>query len=252
MLLGYAIPMDVITPPSKICSKCAIVKPLTEFHIERRALDSRASACKKCNNATHAVWAAENAEAIKARATAFRRRNAERINADKKAHYIVHKEQILARNRAWRQANPEIVAAQKADYARRNPQVSRESGLRYRLRNLEHERTRSREKERRKSIPNRLKRYGLTHQEFRALIGRQRGCCPGCLRDLLTLPEKKGFHVDHCHTTGKVRGLLCGQCNISLGQAKDNPAVLRRLAGYLDFHAGAVSALPVLDYLSGL
>ena len=40
--------------------------------------------------------------------------------------------------------------------------------------------------------------------------------------------------VDHCHETGKVRGVLCGSCNIMLGKAYDDPAVLRNAAAYLE------------------
>lgn len=40
-------------------------------------------------------------------------------------------------------------------------------------------------------------------------------------------------HIDHCHETKKVRGLLCGRCNYLLGVAQDNPLVLARAALYL-------------------
>lgn len=40
--------------------------------------------------------------------------------------------------------------------------------------------------------------------------------------------------VDHDHTTGKVRGLLCGACNTALGKMRDSPEQLRRAADYLE------------------
>ena len=46
--------------------------------------------------------------------------------------------------------------------------------------------------------------------------------------------KNKSLHIDHCHVTGKVRGVLCPECNHMLGKAKDNPVLLRRAADYLE------------------
>lgn len=54
-------------------------------------------------------------------------------------------------------------------------------------------------------------RYGITQQEIEALLAKQNGKCCLCDKQL----EK--FTVDHCHNTGRVRGLLCHRCNIRLG-----------------------------------
>lgn len=45
------------------------------------------------------------------------------------------------------------------------------------------------------------------------------------------------MHIDHCHKSGKIRGILCSGCNVALGQVQDNPATLRSLANYLEKHA---------------
>ncbi|MEW1645803.1 endonuclease VII domain-containing protein [Streptomyces sp. NPDC091219] len=76
-----------------------------------------------------------------------------------------------------------------------------------------------------------LKRqYGITEAERDELIASQGGVCCICLA---VVPE----HVDHCHNTGRVRGVLCFSCNAALGQFKDRPDVIRRAATYLEGNA---------------
>ena len=55
-----------------------------------------------------------------------------------------------------------------------------------------------------------------------------------CLICQAELDSKSRRHIDHCHTTGAVRGILCSTCNKGLGQFKDNPKLLRRAAKYLE------------------
>ncbi|WLW56308.1 endonuclease VII domain-containing protein [Streptomyces sp. YU58] len=73
-----------------------------------------------------------------------------------------------------------------------------------------------------------LKRhYGITEAERDELIASQGGVCCICLA---AVPE----HVDHCHKTGRVRGVLCFSCNAALGQFKDRPDAIRRAAAYVE------------------
>lgn len=76
------------------------------------------------------------------------------------------------------------------------------------------------------------KKYGISAAAYRALFDSQAGRCAVCRK----LPGKKRLSVDHCHATGLVRGLLCGNCNFSIGYAKDDPEILRGLADYLERH----------------
>ncbi|MYQ48144.1 recombination endonuclease VII [Streptomyces sp. SID4985] len=76
-----------------------------------------------------------------------------------------------------------------------------------------------------------LKRnYGLSESERDALIAAQGGVCCICL-------SAPPAHVDHCHETGRVRGVLCFSCNAALGQFKDRPDAIRRAAEYVEGNA---------------
>lgn len=76
-----------------------------------------------------------------------------------------------------------------------------------------------------------IKRYGITLEEYNSLLVSQDFCCAICRKHVSTL--KVRLHVDHCHTTLKVRGLLCFNCNNALGRFKDNPDILQNAIDYI-------------------
>lgn len=79
-----------------------------------------------------------------------------------------------------------------------------------------------------------LKRnYGITIEDFRAMRQRQGYRCAICGRHEDAI-KPKGLRVDHDHATGKVRGLLCHGCNLSLGHFGDSPEILIRASQYLE------------------
>jgi len=78
---------------------------------------------------------------------------------------------------------------------------------------------------------SRQKKYGVAPAEYQGLLDKQDGVCAICLRSPNTL--SRPLAVDHDHSTGLVRGLLCSNCNTLLGLADDNPNVLERAWLYL-------------------
>jgi len=76
--------------------------------------------------------------------------------------------------------------------------------------------------------------YGLTLDQYHAIVERQGERCAVCRK--VIAPMGRDTHIDHDHTTGKVRGLLCSECNLGLGKFKDRPDVLRAAATYLERH----------------
>jgi hypothetical protein len=73
--------------------------------------------------------------------------------------------------------------------------------------------------------------YGLLPEQYRALVDRQNGVCAICGQPP---PEDKSLHIDHCHDTEAIRGLLCFSCNTSIGHFGEDPARLRAAAHYLE------------------
>lgn len=78
----------------------------------------------------------------------------------------------------------------------------------------------------------RVRRYEITFTEYKDLLETQKGLCKICQSS----NNGKTLHIDHDHVTGKVRGLLCNQCNVGLGSFRDNPELLQGAIEYLTTH----------------
>ena len=80
-----------------------------------------------------------------------------------------------------------------------------------------------------------LNTYGVTQESYSHMYKVQKGCCAIC-----GVEEKnthlKRLYVDHSHTTGKIRELLCHNCNSSLGQLKESIDTLKKMINYIEKH----------------
>ena len=84
-----------------------------------------------------------------------------------------------------------------------------------------------------------FKKYGITYDEYDKMLAAQNGVCCICLKDDPKgrwKSSSRGFCVDHDHSTGIIRGLLCNTCNQGLGNYYDSSELLRRAADYKDLH----------------
>jgi len=78
------------------------------------------------------------------------------------------------------------------------------------------------------------RRYGITQQDYEVMIAEQNNQCAICNTTEPGGRHNRGyFVVDHCHTTGKVRKLLCNNCNTALGLVGDNTHILQSMIEYL-------------------
>lgn len=118
--------------------------------------------------------------------------------------HLAHPGYAHAKSRAWDQSNPEKVKAKVNRWRAENPDKRR--------------------------AQNRKALYGITQVDYDRMLEKQAGLCAICHGP----PVGKPFLlVDHCHTTGKVRGLLCQSCNVGMGHFRDDPGRLEAAAMYL-------------------
>lgn len=74
------------------------------------------------------------------------------------------------------------------------------------------------------------KLYGISVEDYHHMLEQQGGKCAICAQP----DEGRALAVDHCHTTGRVRGLLCLACNTAIGKLRDDPELIRRAAEYIE------------------
>ena len=116
----------------------------------------------------------------------------------------------LARKRKWAQVHPKEVREDRHNWYEKNKdKVSQDR------------------RSRTKANPARRWNRLISTEEFQAVVTEQAGRCAICGDGVKLL-------VDHDHATGQLRGLLCNGCNCALGFMRDNPAILRKAAEYLE------------------
>lgn len=81
------------------------------------------------------------------------------------------------------------------------------------------------------AINSRFRKFGITEDDYNQMFMSQDGKCSICKRHQNDL--KRSLAVDHCHRTGRIRGLLCGSCNSAIGYMKDDIIILESAIEYL-------------------
>lgn len=92
----------------------------------------------------------------------------------------------------------------------------------------------------RKQIKNAYykKNYGITYDEFLSMYEASGGHCTICGADIIHKGRNthKRAVLDHCHKTGKIRGILCHMCNSSIGLMREDKELVMKVYKYLEFH----------------
>lgn len=160
-----------------------------------------------------------------------------------KAYYQRNKKTLNENRRVWAETNKEKIARQRREYRLANYDRVREQEKKSREKNIEKHRVDSRERMRRRraECPEKYSyqsrkshhknKYGMTLQDREQLLKNQGNVCAVCG---VGYSGAREWHIDHNHSTGYVRGLLCSHCNLMLGHSKDSPRILRAAAEYIE------------------
>lgn len=124
--------------------------------------------------------------------------------------YTRERYESLSKSRRWALRNPEKQKTASTRWVADNPEKRRQTSRNYFLK----------------------RDYGITQADYDRMLEEQDGKCAGCGTDTPT-GKWKVFAVDHCHHTGKVRGLLCNECNRGMGLLKDSAEIMQSLINYL-------------------
>jgi hypothetical protein len=153
----------------------------------------------------------------------WRDNNKEEINKKAREKYILDRERRNKRQRELYQLQKE--KDKKHEYYEKNKEHILE------LRRKQRSRTKNN---------HLIKRYGITLETYEKMVSLQNSKCYIC-ETYVENTKNNYLHVDHNHTTGEVRKLLCMSCNASLGLIKESTDTLQKMIVYLEEHNGKQS-----------
>ncbi len=197
----------------KLCRDCQTLKPITEFHSDKSKTDGLNFYCKPCMNTRQRAYA----------------KRLPRFTAPEGMKRCTHCKEVLPQEQFHRDKTFHD------NLSRRCKKCQFEMHEAWRLKNLgkaaEHARKwRAKYPQRSKDLMIK-KNYGLEAGTYDRMLALQNGKCAIC--ETTRAGGKGAFHVDHDHSSGKVRGLLCHDCNTGLGKFKDRAALLHSAVKYL-------------------
>jgi len=156
-----------------------------------------------------------------------------------KQYYQQNKEKFAKNTKAYRTKNKDSLAVKSKEYNIRTKDRKKEYDKTYYKNNIDKImeytwRTKEHSDNYRLS-----KKFGISLEEYNTMLKKQHGVCAICTKEEVIKTKKGNFRklaVDHDHITGKVRGLLCSNCNTSLGGFQDDIKTLEKALKYLKKH----------------
>jgi hypothetical protein len=179
---------------------------------------------------------AEDPEKVRERKRKWNRANRDKIRDYARKEREVDPERVRARgrkaNHKYRATNLEKVRARSREIMAKRYHANVEKFRKLKRDAARKERMENPEKVRARQRANNLRAsYGMTVEDFETLRALQNERCAICRDPLSDNPKR--VHVDHCHETGRVRGILCHHCNTGVGLFRDDPERLHRAIEYL-------------------
>jgi hypothetical protein len=179
----------------------------------------------------------KNKEQIAAYGKKYYEKNKEQIAVYGKEYYEKNKKQLVSKAKEYNKLNKEKIAARHKEYNEKNKEqvaaTRKEWYRKNRVDILEDQRKNYKSKKQQIKCTIREKKYGVSAEDYDTMLEEQDNKCKICFVSFTTLSSQQ-IHVDHCHTTNQVRGLLCNLCNTGLGFFKDNTETLANAIVYLE------------------
>lgn len=208
----------------KKCYRCKEEKSVELFCKNRAKKDGLTSECKSCisdlgkirlenklkeNPEYYKEWYSKQKDSVKKYHTKNKEKITEKRKETSKSYYQKNRDIIVEKNRSY--SKSDHGKAKKKEWYLRTREARKDDRKNYMLKRA----------------------YGITLDQYKKLCDDQNNKCRICKKEQKISTFKKGLVVDHCHSTGKVRGLLCSPCNTALGLFYDDISVLKSAVSYL-------------------
>jgi ribosomal protein S20 len=191
---------------SKTCNGCKKTKAIDQFGKDNTRGDGKRTQCKECVRARNNEWRAANPEKFKKSLSKSRKKIYKTVKERMADGTLVTPDEITCAKCRETKPNAEFYRS-----------ASNSTGRQSYCKPCAVDKSR---------VANIKRLYGLSEEEYEAMLEACGGMCQIC--------EKRPVEaVDHCHDTGKVRGLLCGRCNMGLGHFYDDVEALKKAIKYL-------------------
>ncbi len=204
-------------PDSRTCRSCAAEKPLDEFSRAPRGKYGRKATCKACDAARHAAsYVPTPRQKRRPAFTGSELTTCRRCETTKPlTEFSLARAATETQNTVYRSECKACNATLARQWFHANKERNKENRHRWNLANT----------------------YGLTPQDYLDMLAAQGDRCAICGLEEPSAHGRTGtkfrLSVDHCHTTGRVRGLLCQKCNRAIGLLGDSVELLHKAIDYL-------------------